>query len=70
MDISDIKTYRSWLPLSLAACRNDLAQLLLRLRGIGLRESVVAVPFETQRLAMFANCHQDRAAEAVCVEDQ
>ncbi len=40
------------------------------LRGIGLRESVVAVPFETQRLAMFANCHQDRAAEAVCVEDQ
>jgi hypothetical protein len=37
MDNSDIKTYRSRLPLSLAACRNDLVQLLLRLRGIGLR---------------------------------
>jgi hypothetical protein len=33
----EIITYRSWLPLSLAIQRNNLAAILLRLKGIGLR---------------------------------
>ncbi len=40
------------------------------LRGIGLRESVVAAPFDVQRLALFADRREDESAEGAWGEDE